>query len=55
MEILHVCKKETHLNSTEKFYIYKETIIDNLLNDKHRVAYNIIFETLLKDNYQQPH
>ena len=55
MKILHFCKKETHLNSTEKFCIYRETIIDNQLNDKHTVAYNRIFETLLKDNYKQPH
>jgi hypothetical protein len=40
-------KKETHLNSVEKFHIYKETLLDNQLNDKHTVTYNKIFETVL--------
>jgi hypothetical protein len=48
MEILQVCKKETHINSIEKHPIYRETIRDNQLNDRHAVAYNRIFDTLLK-------
>ena len=31
----------------EKFYTYKETKIDNQLNDKSTVSYNKIFETML--------
>ena len=48
MEVLQLSKKETHLNSTEKFYVYTETIRDNQLNDKHTVAYNRIFDSLPK-------
>ena len=55
MQILHVCKTDTHLNSTEKFYIYRETKIDNQLNDKHTVTYNKIFDTLLNEKHEQPH
>lgn len=31
----------------EKFYIYKETKMDNQLNDKNTVSHNKTFETLL--------
>jgi hypothetical protein len=55
MLILHVSKTDTHLNSTETFYIYRETKIDNQLNNKHTVAYNIIFDTLLNEKQEQPH
>jgi hypothetical protein len=48
MEIWQVCKKETHINSVEKLYIYRETVRDNQLNDRHTVVYNRIFNTVLK-------
>jgi hypothetical protein len=32
----------------EKFYIYRETKDNNQLNDKHKVAYNKIFETVIE-------
>jgi hypothetical protein len=48
MEILHFSMKSAHLNSIEKFYVYKQTMSDNQLNDKHTVTYNKIFDTLLK-------
>ena len=48
MKILHLSKKSAHLNSIEKVYIYKQTMSDSQLNDKHTVTYNKIFEILLK-------
>ena len=38
MELLHVNKKGIHIDKTEKFYICKETIRGNQLNDKHTVT-----------------
>jgi hypothetical protein len=35
MEALYFGKKGIHLNSAERFHIYKETLLDNQLNDKH--------------------
>ena len=38
------------LNSLKKFHIYKETKIDNQINDKCTIRTNIIFDALiLKD------
>jgi hypothetical protein len=53
MEILHTTVKGPMLNTLEKFYIYREMIIDNQLNDKNTVAPNAIFDAILchnKDN-----
>jgi hypothetical protein len=53
MEILHTTVKGPMLNTLEKFYMYRETIIDNQLNDKNTVAPNAIFDAILrhrKDN-----
>jgi hypothetical protein len=38
-----------YMNTTGKFYIYKATIIDDQLHDKHRVQHNDIFETITED------
>jgi hypothetical protein len=37
MKAIYLSKKGSHLSTMEKFYIYKETKIDNQLNDKHSV------------------
>ena len=50
MDIKHTTNKGKMLNTMEKLYIYKETKIDNQLNDKCTVKRNKIFDTLiLKD------
>jgi len=38
-----------HLNTTERFYIYKEDSMNNHLNDDHTITNNKIFETILKE------
>jgi len=40
--------KGSHLNTTERFYIYAEYLNNNHLNDEHAIFPKIIFETLLK-------
>jgi hypothetical protein len=47
MNIIHLSKKGSHPNITEKFYIYKETKMDNQLMIKNTVSYNKIFGTIL--------
>jgi hypothetical protein len=38
-----------HMDTAERFYIYKEMKNDNQLNDKHTVSENQIFKTILKE------
>jgi hypothetical protein len=47
MNVIHLRKKGSHLNTMEKFCIYTETKMDNRLNDKNTVSYNKIFKTVL--------
>jgi hypothetical protein len=49
MQILHFNEKGTHMDTIEKFYIYKETTQDNQLCYTHRVQPNKIFEAITKD------
>jgi hypothetical protein len=35
MTVLHYDKKGRHLDTMGKFYIYRETVNNNQLNDKH--------------------
>jgi hypothetical protein len=48
MQVLKHQTKGTHLNTVERFYIYKEYINNNHLNDEHTITPNRICETLLK-------
>ena len=48
MQILQYQGKGAHLNTIERFFIYKEISINNPLNDELNIAPNKIFEALLK-------
>jgi len=48
MQIIQYQNKGNHLNTIERFYIYKEFNKDNHLNDEHNISPNSIFDTLLK-------
>lgn len=43
------------LDTIGKFYIYKETNINNQINDKQTVRSNIIFETLVQKDINRAH
>jgi hypothetical protein len=43
MQVLNFNKKGTHTDTLEEFCIYKETIEDNQLSDKHTIQPNKIF------------
>ena len=46
-DILHVVKKGKLMDMPERFHIYKETKIENQINDNNTVAWNILFDTIL--------
>jgi len=48
MQVLQYKKKGTHLNTIERFFIFKEFSINNHLNDEFNITPNRIFKTLLK-------
>jgi hypothetical protein len=53
MDIIHITGKGIMMNTTEKYYIYRETKIDNQINDKLTVQPNAIFETLVQQQTQK--
>jgi len=54
MQVLQYQRKGTHLNTIERFFIYKEFSINNHLNDKFNITPNRIFEALLKPSNNSP-
>jgi hypothetical protein len=53
MDIIHITDKGRMMDTIEKYYIYKETKLNNQLNDRLAVQPNIIFETLVQqDSYR---
>jgi hypothetical protein len=48
MKILYYDKKGRYLRTIERYYIYRETVMNNQLNDKHTVTCNRIFDTIMK-------
>jgi len=49
MQILHTHNKGAHLNTIEKFYMFKEASTNNHLNDDHTIPNSKIFQTILND------
>ena len=37
-------------NTLERFHIYNETKLDNQINDKWMIKFNIIFDTIIQRN-----
>jgi hypothetical protein len=52
MDIVHITRKGKIMEMIEKFYIYRETKLNNQINDKLTVKQNVIFETVVR---QDPH
>jgi hypothetical protein len=50
MDILHITNKVKIIDTIEKYYIYRETKLNNQINDKLTVKPNIIFETLVRQD-----
>jgi hypothetical protein len=50
MTILHKTEKGRLMDTMERYYIYKETKINNQINDKNTLKPNIIFETIVQEH-----
>jgi len=46
MEVLYSTTKGKLMDKVERFHIYKETRVNNQINDKNTAKQNIIFETI---------
>ena len=55
MDIIHVTNKGRMMDAIEKYYIYRETKLNNQINDKLTVQPNIIFETLVQQDVHRGH
>jgi hypothetical protein len=47
MDIIHVTNKGKMMDTLERYYIYKETISNNEINDKLTTKPNSIFEAVI--------
>jgi hypothetical protein len=50
MDTLFFSNKGRLMNAVENFFIFRETKLDNQLNDKLTVKQNIIFETIVRED-----
>jgi hypothetical protein len=54
-DIMQITSKGRMLDTSEKFYIYKETKRNNQINDKFTVKPNVIFDILVHKDPQITH
>jgi hypothetical protein len=50
MKVLYRTKKGKLMDTMARYYIYKETQLDNQINDRNTAKANIIFDTLVHEN-----
>ena len=50
MKVLYKTNKGKLMETMERYYIYKETYMNNQINDKNTAKHNILFETLIHNN-----
>jgi hypothetical protein len=43
------------MNTLEKFHMYNATRLDNQINDKGTVKYNVILDTVIQNNLYKGH
>jgi hypothetical protein len=55
MDVMHIKNKGKMSSTTEKFYIYKETSINNQINYKCTVIPVVVFETLILKDTDRAH
>jgi ferritin-like metal-binding protein YciE len=53
MDIIHITRKRKMMDMIEKFCIYRETKLNNQINDKPTVKPNVIFKTLVRQDPQR--
>ena len=53
MDVVHITRKRRMLDTLEKFYIFRETKLNNQISDRLEIKPNIIFETIVRhDHYR---
>jgi hypothetical protein len=53
MHIIHITSKGKMIDTLENFYIYRETLANNQINDKLTVHNTAVFKTLVcEDSYR---
>jgi hypothetical protein len=50
MKVLYKTNKGKLMNTMEKYYIYKETQMNNQINGRNTAKHNIIFDTLVHES-----
>ena len=55
MEVLHITKKGNMMNTLERFHIYNVTKLDNQINDKGTLKYNVIFDIIIQRDSHRGH
>ena len=55
VEVLHTVKKGKMMDTLKKFHIYKETKLENQINDKNTVTKNILFEMIIQAKTDRGH
>jgi len=50
MDTVYVTNKGQMMDTLEKFYIFRETKINNQINDRKTVKSNIIFDTIVRND-----
>jgi hypothetical protein len=55
MDVIHITHKGRMMDTIEKYYIYKETKLNNQINDKITGQPNVIFETLVQQDAHRGH
>ena len=55
VEVLHIIKKGSMMNTLERFHIYNVTKLDSQINDKGTVKINIIFDTIIQRSTGRGH
>jgi hypothetical protein len=53
MEVIHITKKGNMMNTLIRFHTYNIMRLDNQINDKGTVKYNVTFDTIIqRDSYR---
>jgi len=50
MKVIYKTNKGKLMDTMERYYIYKETYVNNQINEKNTAKPNVIFETLIHEN-----
>jgi ferritin-like metal-binding protein YciE len=50
LDVVHIMSKGKMMDTIKKYYIYRETILNNQINDRLTVQPNIIFKTIVQQD-----